>query len=337
MIQKKLLSWYDKNGRKNLPWKTKNIYKIWISEIMLQQTQVKTVIPFYKKFIKSYPTLKLLSDASLDDIFNLWSGLGFYRRAENIFKTSQIIKRSFMNKFPTNYDDLIKLPGIGRSTASAILTFSENDNLAILDGNIKRLLSRIYMIDTSNYSSQTEKDLWSHSESILPDVRAADFIQGLMDLGNLVCTKNKPNCKICPLTSSCLSYKNNNYLDLSFKKTVKKSFEEVWALAILDNNERIFLERIIFKNLWKGLYSSPLFTSKNNMFLWLDNYKLLNDLKKDKWDFSHKLSHKNLLFHIQLCQIKSNKKISLMGDNWYNLSDIGQGTPRFQEKIINGL
>ena len=180
LLRKKILQWYDKNGRKLLPWKTNDIYKIWISEVMLQQTQVKTVIPFYKKFIKRYPTLKSLSNATLDDIFNLWSGLGFYRRAENIYKTSQIIKNSFMNKFPTNYDDVIKLPGIGRTTASAILTFSDNDNLPILDGNIKRLLSRIYMIDTSNYSSQTEKDLWLYSEKMLPDVRAADFIQGLM-------------------------------------------------------------------------------------------------------------------------------------------------------------
>ena len=337
LLRKKILQWYDKNGRKLLPWKTNDIYKIWISEVMLQQTQVKTVIPFYKKFIKRYPTLKSLSNATLDDIFNLWSGLGFYRRAENIYKTSQIIKNSFMNKFPTNYDDVIKLPGIGRTTASAILTFSDNDNLPILDGNIKRLLSRIYMIDTSNYSSQTEKDLWLYSEKMLPDVRAADFIQGLMDIGNLICIKNKPNCEICPLTGSCQSYKNNRYLDLSFKKTVKKAFEEVWVLAILDNNQRIFLERIIFKNLWRGLYSSPIFTSKNNMREWLSNYNLLGDLKKDKWDFLHKLSHKDFLFHIQLCHIKSNKKISLMGDNWYNLSNIGQGMPKFQEKIINGL
>ena len=152
-IQQAILAWYDLHGRHSLPWKVKNIYKIWISEIMLQQTQVKTAIPYFKTFIKKYPSLKKLCEAKLNDILKLWSGLGYYRRAENIFKTAQIIKSKYNGIFPKQYNALLQLPGIGRTTASAILTFAKMDNLPILDGNIKRLLSW-----SSGSSSSSEEE-----------------------------------------------------------------------------------------------------------------------------------------------------------------------------------
>ena len=164
LLRKRILRWYDKNGRKSLPWKTSNVYEIWISEIMLQQTQVNTVIPYYKNFIKEYPNLNILSHASLDEIMKLWSGLGFYRRAENIYKTCIKIQNDFNGKFPKKYEDILSLPGIGRTTASAIATFSGYGKHSILDGNVKRFLSRLSNIqnDTSMVNS-----LWEMSESLL--------------------------------------------------------------------------------------------------------------------------------------------------------------------------
>ena len=160
-FSEKVLQWYQNNGRKNLPWKVRDPYKIWISEVMLQQTQVSTVIPYYLKFIQSYPDLTSLSKANLDDLFLLWSGLGYYRRIKNIYEASKIISTKYNNKFPRDFDDILSLPGIGKTTASAISTFSGFSNKAILDGNVKRILRRYFDISKVN-NSNIERMLWKN-------------------------------------------------------------------------------------------------------------------------------------------------------------------------------
>ena len=162
-FSEKILKWYKVHGRKDLPWKVNDPYKIWISEVMLQQTQVSTVIPYYKKFLAKYPTLESLSKANYDDLMLLWSGLGYYRRIKNIFLASKIISERFHNQFPKNYDDIIALPGIGRTTASAISTFSGFSNRAILDGNVKRILRRFFDL-SSDVNTINEKKLWIKSK-----------------------------------------------------------------------------------------------------------------------------------------------------------------------------
>ena len=334
MLQKKILYWYKNNGRKDLPWKTTDIYKVWISEIMLQQTQVKTVIPFYNKFIGKFPNLEKLSNASLDDILKLWSGLGFYKRAENIYKSSQYIKKNHNNKFPVKYEDLINLPGIGRTTASAILTFSKNGKFPILDGNVKRFLSRLYYIDSKLPVRDIENKLWKLSENLLPNKKTPEFIQSLMDIGSLICKKSEPLCLKCPVSHDCFSYKKNNIKKINFKKKVSLKKENIWTVLIIDNQERIFLTKLSYKNLWKGLYSSPIFPDKHHMSKWINQHNLQNYLSSTIWKFSHKLSHINFLFNVHICKIISDKKVSLMGDNWYNLSNIKFGTPKYQDRII---
>ena len=334
MLQKKILYWYKNYGRKNLPWKTTDIYKVWISEIMLQQTQVKTVIPFYNRFIEKFPNLTKLSNASLDDILKLWSGLGFYKRAENIYKSSQHIKKNYNNKFPVKYEDLINLPGVGKTTASAILTFSGNGKFPILDGNVKRFLSRLYYIDSKLSVRDIENKLWKLSENLLPNKKTPEFIQSLMDIGSLICKKSEPLCLKCPVSDDCSSYRKNNIKKISFNKKVCLKKENIWTVLIIDNQKRIFLTKLSYRNLWKGLYSSPIFPDKHHMNKWIDEHNLQHYLSSTIWKFSHKLSHINFLFNVYICKTISDKKVSLMGDNWYNLSNIKFGIPKYQDRII---
>ncbi len=331
---KKILDWYDQNGRKNLPWKSTDIYKIWISEIMLQQTQVSTVIPYFISFIKKYPNFKKLSKANLDAILKLWSGLGYYRRAENIYKTVQIIVTQFNGTFPKNYDDIIKLPGIGRTTASAILTFAEIENLPILDGNIKRLLSRVYGINLNTFNKKIENQLWKISEQIIPAKRTSDFNQALMDIGSLVCKKTNPICDECPIQKGCKSFKNNFFQSPKNKKNLSIKKQDIWTALIINKN-KLYMKKISLNGLWKGLYSSPLFINEKKMTLWLKQKNLKDNPEIESGIFKHKLSHIDFTFRVKLFEVKSNKKLILSDDNWYNLSDIEHGIPKFQEKILS--
>ena len=333
-LRKNILRWYDKNGRSTLPWKTNDAYKIWISEIMLQQTQVKTVIPYYKTFIRKYPDIKSLSNASFDNIMKLWSGLGFYKRAENIYKSCIKIHNDFNGNFPKKYDDIISLPGVGRTTASAIVTFSGYDRRSILDGNVKRFLSRLYDIENNTANLNL---LWEISEGLLSSTRPSDFIQAYMDIGSLVCKKSKPLCAECPVSGDCKSYpyKNpqSNTLKLSASRNINK--KNIWALAILNQDGEFYLEKISYNNLWNGLYSAPIFHRKSDLFRWVDSFNLSKSLESKIWKFSHDLSHIRFTFNVVTCNIKSHKKISLSDDNWYNLSNMDFGIPKYQNKIFN--
>ena len=334
ILRRKILEWYDKHGRKSLPWKTSNVYKIWISEIMLQQTQVQTVIPYYKNFMKEYPNLNLLSHASLDEIMKLWSGLGFYRRAENIHKTCIKIQNKFNGKFPKKYEEILSLPGIGRTTASAITTFSGYESRSILDGNVKRFLSRLSGIrnDTSTVSA-----LWEISESLLSKDRPGDFIQAYMDIGSLICKKSNPLCNTCPVTKYCNSYPYQKFKSNNPKPSIKRdnAKRNIWALAIINQNGDFYFEKISFDNLWKGLYSAPIFHKKSDLLNWVNLFNLGKSLESNIWKFSHDLSHIKFIFNVMTCNIKSHKKVSLSHDNWYNLSNIDFGIPKYQDKIIN--
>lgn len=328
-FRKKLLKWYDHYGRDSLPWKVKDIYKIWISEIMLQQTQVKTVIPYYKRFIAKFPNLKRLSAASLDEIMELWGGLGFYRRAENIYKSLRKIENNFNGVFPETYDDILTLPGIGRTTASAIVTFSGKGHRSILDGNVKRFLSRVFDIEDNDTNA-----LWELSEYLLPEKKADDFIQAYMDYGSMICKKSKPLCHKCPINTICKSYpyKHSNIDSVLKTRPVKK---EIWALVIINRNKDLYLEKISYGNLWKGLYSSPVFNDQSDLLKWASSFKLDKSLNSAIWKFPHNLSHIKFTFNVMVCNIKYHKKISLSDDNWYNLSSIDFGIPRYQTKIFN--
>ena len=198
-IQSKLLQWFKKSKR-DLPWrKTRDPYAIWVSEIMLQQTQVVTVIPYYQKFLKSFPTLHHLAKANLSTVLKVWEGLGYYSRARNLHRASQIVLIRFHGKIPDTLKDLLTLPGIGRSTAGAILSFVFHKEAPILDGNAKRVLSRLFAVSESPDKRKTEQLLWKISESLIPKGFSNPFNQALMDLGSMICTPKDPQCHQCPL------------------------------------------------------------------------------------------------------------------------------------------
>jgi len=329
-FSEKILKWYKVHGRKDLPWKVNDPYKIWISEVMLQQTQVSTVIPYYKKFLAKYPTLESLSKANYDDLMLLWSGLGYYRRIKNIFLASKLISEKFHNKFPQNYDDIIALPGIGRTTASAISTFSGFSNKAILDGNVKRILRRFFDI-SSDVNAANEKKLWIQSESVTPAKKTSEFIQGMMDIGSSICTRNNPKCNICPLRElNCLYNPKIKNLPITKNKNINIT---MYLLIIINSKNMIYLKKIISGKLWLDLYASPMFGSEKD----LNNWKNQNiDKFKSNHNFQiiHKVTNKNIIFKSSVYHLKNDKSVSLSSKNWYNLANINVGIPKFMEKVI---
>ncbi|BDZ73168.1 hypothetical protein GCM10025856_08870 [Methylophaga marina] len=229
-----LLDWFDHYGRKNLPWQQNPTpYHVWLSEIMLQQTQVSTVIDYYTRFIQRFPNVYSLAEAKQDDVLAYWSGLGYYARARNLHKTAQIVSADYTGAFPETLEELINLPGIGRSTAGAILTLAYHQKYPILDGNVKRVLTRFFAIDGWPGNKKVEDSLWEKAESLLPDKRIANYIQAQMDLGATLCTRSKPDCPRCPLQSHCLAYNNGNPTAYPEKNLKKPSLpEHVTGLSV---------------------------------------------------------------------------------------------------------
>ena len=222
-FQTLLLNWFDHSGRKHLPWQqNKTPYRVWISEIMLQQTQVKTVIPYFERFMQQLPDIVSLANAHEDKVLHLWAGLGYYSRARNLHRAAKIIVETYQGNFPDTVFSLQQLPGIGQSTAGAIVAIAFNQKAAILDGNVKRVLARLHGISEPVNEKRTEKKLWELAEHYTPDKRAADYTQAMMDLGATLCTPSKPACTACPLIQHCVAHQLDIVDVLPKKKTTRE-------------------------------------------------------------------------------------------------------------------
>ena len=254
-----LLHWHDAHGRHDLPWQSnKTAYRIWISEIMLQQTQVATVIPYYKKFMERFPAIEDLAAAEIDDVLHLWTGLGYYARARNLHRTAIMVATEHNGKFPTVLEDVIALPGIGRSTASAILALSDNQHLAILDGNVKRVLTRFFTIEGWPGVKSVEQQLWQHAETLTPKKRTAQYTQAIMDLGATICKRSKPLCNVCPLKKGCLALEKNTVADYPTSKPKKViPIRNTIMLLLRDTENRVLLQQRPPTGIWGGLWSLP--------------------------------------------------------------------------------
>jgi len=254
-----LLKWHDKHGRHDLPWQqNKTAYRIWISEIMLQQTQVATVISYYNNFMARFPDLTALANAKLDEVLHLWTGLGYYARARNLHRTAQIIVNDFNGHFPDKLEAVIALPGIGRSTAAAILALSDNQHHAILDGNVKRVLTRFYAIEGWPGKKQVEQLLWQHAERLTPKKKTAQYTQAIMDLGATICKRSKPECTTCPLHVHCLAHKTDTVSHYPFAKPKKNiPVRSTIMLLLRDSDNKVFLQQRPPAGIWGGLWSLP--------------------------------------------------------------------------------
>jgi A/G-specific adenine glycosylase len=260
-FQQNILAWFDQYGRKDLPWQQDlSPYRVWLSETMLQQTQVATVIPYFNAFIEKFPDIESLANAPVDEVLHLWSGLGYYARARNLHKTAQLIAER--GSFPDTLDELVELPGIGLSTAGAILSIAFNKSQPILDGNVKRVLTRFKAVSGWPGNSAVNKELWSLSASLTPLDRVADYTQAIMDLGATVCTRSKPACKDCPLNARCLARLADNVSAYPTPKPAKTlPVKQLTLLLLSDADNRILLEKRPPTGIWGGLWSLPEFDS----------------------------------------------------------------------------
>ena len=291
VFQQQVLAWFDRYGRKDLPWQQAiTPYRVWISETMLQQTQVVTVIPYFNAFMAKFPDVQALAGASLDEVLHLWSGLGYYARARNLHKAAaQIID---LGRFPDTLQALVQMPGIGLSTAGAIMSIAFNDSHPILDGNVKRVLSRFKGVSGWPGNAVVNRQLWAISAELTPNDRVADYTQAMMDLGATLCTRSRPDCSSCPLSVGCVAHINNNVSAYPAPKPARVlPVKQSVFLILSDNESRVMLEKRPPIGIWGGLWSLPEFDSIESAFSWCVlqglNIAKSQALASERHTFSH--------------------------------------------------
>lgn len=291
-FQKQLLAWFDVHGRKDLPWQQDiNPYRVWVSEIMLQQTQVVSVIGYFQRFMERFPTVQSLADAELDEVLQYWAGLGYYARARNLHKTAQSIA-SNAGKFPQTVEELSSLPGIGRSTAGAILSIACGQSQPILDGNVKRVLARFHAIQGWPGETKVAAELWQISQRYTPSQRTADYTQAMMDLGATLCTRSKPRCEFCPVFSNCQANQLGLVNTLPEPKPRKTlPIKQLYMLIMHDNQRLLLLEKRPPTGIWGGLWSLPEFETLEAVNDWCQsrgyNIEAIRELPSQRHSFSH--------------------------------------------------
>ena len=303
-----VVAWYHHQGRKHLPWQqNKTPYSVWISEIMLQQTQVTTVIPYYQRFMASFPNIVDLANADEDNVLHHWTGLGYYARARNLHKAAKLITNEHDGIFPDDIEQVITLPGIGRSTAGAILSLALNQHHPILDGNVKRVLARNYLVEGHNGLAKFDKALWQLSETLTPATDTAFYTQAMMDLGATVCTRSKPTCDVCPLKASCLAFASSLQSEYPQKKPKKKIPEKSTIMVIpqiiTNTSTKVLMEKRPPAGIWGGLWCFHEVSNKSEITQLLQSLGLKPCSEKHSQQelttFRHTFSH----FHLDISPI----------------------------------
>jgi A/G-specific adenine glycosylase len=326
-FRRRLLRWFDRHGRKTLPWQSRRTpYRVWISEIMLQQTRVSTVIPFYRRFLGRFPSLRSLAEAPLDDVLHHWTGLGYYARARNLQKAAQEIVREHGGRFPRTLDQVSALPGIGRSTAGAILSLACGQRHPILDGNVKRVLARLHAVTGPVNETATLATLWDLAEQYTPQTRVADYTQAIMDLGATVCLPRKPLCEECPVSRACIGGQNGDPERYPGKATRKTLPERRTIMLIVHDPaaNAVLMERRPPSGIWGGLWSFPEHSARDRDTLqrWFrSQYGFRIRLDGDRPEIRHSFSH----FHLTITPVTAHAVGTSGGimENrdtlWYNL------------------
>jgi A/G-specific adenine glycosylase len=344
-----VLAWQAQHGRSGLPWQgTSDPYSVWLSEIMLQQTQVVTVLDYYPRFLQRFPNVASLAAAPLDDVLALWSGLGYYTRARNLHRCAQAVVQNFGGRFPPTAELLQTLPGIGRSTAAAIAAFCYGERVAILDANVKRVLTRVLGYDKDMAMAAHERALWNQATALLPTTNLAHsmprYTQAMMDLGATVCTTRKPTCMLCPLAKQCVAKAQGAPEKYPVKtRKLKRSSQAWWLLCAQRgqaNTEQVYLQPRPTPGVWAGLYSLPMYDSREALMATLTPAQQLACV--DAPAFLHVLTHKDMHLHVvNLPWVSKSLPRGLEGENadakgkWVALADLASvGLPAPIRKLL---
>ena len=337
-----LLKWWDKHGRHDLPWQQNpTLYSVWVSEIMLQQTQVTTVIGYYERFMEAFPTVQELAAASQDQVLHLWSGLGYYSRARNLHKAAKQIIDRHAGVVPNNFDDLVALPGIGRSTAGAILALTLDQHYAILDGNAKRVLARLHAIEGWTGATKTQKVLWDLAEQSTPKTRVANFTQAIMDLGATICTRGKAKCAKCPVTTICTAYQNDLVSRIPAPKPKRAKPRREVALVLAVSKEGVLLQKRPPTGIWAGLWSFPELDASDEAKEWCQSELGCEPESLTQWDpVAHSFTHFDLTMHPVEVRLNPKPQQVMEADRWlwYNNAapaDVGLAAP--VARLLKGL
>ena len=341
----RLIAWQKIHGRHDLPWQTKtgqtpDPYAIWVSEIMLQQTQVGAVIGYYSKFMQRFPNIPSLANATQDEVLQYWSGLGYYSRARNLHNAAMTIMDEHHGIFPRDFDAIQSLSGIGRSTAAAIASFAFNQVQTILDGNVKRVLARHFLIEGWTSGPKVESALWQLAESLLPNEDMVAYTQGLMDLGATICTRSKPKCDSCPLKTSCKALAFQRINELPTPKPRKTIPEKHSTMLILRHGDEVLLEKRPTSGIWGGLWSFPELENSldiENSVLQRFGITAKTDILLPK--LTHTFTHFRLQISPQtLNVVKRAPQVNQPTLIWISISDaVGAAIPTPIRKILQSM
>lgn len=324
----RVVAWQQRHGRHHLPWQnTRDPYRVWLSEIMLQQTQVATVLEYYARFLTRFPDVAALASAPQDDVLGLWSGLGYYSRARNLHRCAQQVVALHGGEFPRTAALLQTLPGIGRSTAAAIASLCFGERVAILDGNVKRVLTRVLGFAEDLAASPAERALWQLAEQCLPEAALEEamppYTQGMMDLGATLCTRSRPQCGTCPVQDICVAFAQGEPQRYPVKtRRLKRSAQSIWMLWAQTPDGRVWLSRRPTPGVWAGLYCLPLFESAEALTQALPANTRENCVALPA--FVHVLTHKDLHLHPVRVELPTQSIATLEGgwvaaDQWPQL------------------
>jgi A/G-specific adenine glycosylase len=290
-FSKQVVDWYHLHGRKTLPWQlAKTPYKVWVSEVMLQQTQVITVIPYFEKFMASFPDIIALANADEDQVLHHWTGLGYYARARNLHKTAKIVRDQYQGQFPETLEEVMALPGIGRSTAGAVLSLSLGQHHPILDGNVKRVLARFFMVEGWYGVKKVENRLWQLSEQLTPKNNVTEFNQAMMDLGASVCSRSRFDCQACPLNSRCAAFNAEQVTVFPHSKPKKAVPKKRCHQLIIQCDDKVLMEKRPSSGIWGGLFGFFEFNEASELELFLAQQGLTTELTLLE-PFTHVFSH----------------------------------------------
>jgi A/G-specific adenine glycosylase len=319
-----LLRWHASDGRTDLPWqRDRTPYRVWVSEIMLQQTQVGTVVGYYERFMARFPDVQALAAARLDEVLHLWSGLGYYARARNLHRAAQAVVQRHGGEFPATLEDVMALPGIGRSTAGAVLALSRGERHPILDGNVKRVLSRYFAVPGFPGEPAVERRLWELAEACTPIGHAADYTQGIMDLGSTVCTRSQPACLLCPVNAGCQARATGAEDRYPAPRPRKARPQRAAWLVLARRGRKVLLERRPPSGIWGGLWGLPEFPTRAHASQWCREHLAAATTERVGTPLRHAFSHFD--YELQPLHVTCTGRARALRDDdryrWYDVDD----------------